>query len=82
MVPKDRILEFNPKSGYKQLCEFLGKSVPADGQYPNINQPDNIFKLHTTLWWILLLLIAKRFAPLIGMFGVAAGAAWYYQYKA
>lgn len=42
LVPKDKLLEFDPKDGYKPLCDFLGVPVPknADGrveQYPHVN---------------------------------------------
>lgn len=80
-MPKERILEFQPKGGFKQLCEFLDKPIPEEDEYLNTNQPDNIFKLHANLWWVLLLLIAVRFAPIMGAFVVGAGGIWYYQRK-
>eukprot|EP00659_Diplonema_papillatum_P015014 gene15014-22918_t len=35
-VPKNRLLVFNAKQGWKPLCEFLGKPVP-DHPFPNTN---------------------------------------------
>ena len=42
VVPKDRLLEFNPADGWEPLCKFLGVPVPksADGRpidYPRTN---------------------------------------------
>jgi hypothetical protein len=42
VVPKDRLLEFDPKMGFRPLCEFLGVPVPKDEDgkeipYPNVN---------------------------------------------
>lgn len=35
-VPPDRLLEFNLKQGWKPLCHFLGKEVPAVS-FPHVN---------------------------------------------
>ncbi|KAK3713619.1 hypothetical protein LTR37_008313 [Vermiconidia calcicola] len=42
VVPKDRLLEFEPKMGFEPLCEFLGVAVPKDEHgseipYPHVN---------------------------------------------
>lgn len=37
LVPKDRLLEFNVKEGWKPLCAFLGKDVPAK-DFPRTNE--------------------------------------------
>lgn len=78
VVPKDKILEFKPKDGFEKLCRFLDKPVPEKGEYPHINQPDNIIKLHNGLWWYLLghalLKIGKYSVPFV----VAAYSIWYY----
>ena len=34
-------LEFNPKSGWGQLCKFLDKEVPI-GEYPNLFEGDQV----------------------------------------
>ena len=79
VVPKDKILEFKPKDGFEKLCKFLDKPVPERAQFPYINQPDNIIKMHKGLWWYLpaqvLLKFGKYFVPFI----VAAYSIWYYR---
>ena len=47
VVPKDQLLEFNPKDGWEPLCEFLGVPVPTDEhgrktKYPHVNDTKNI----------------------------------------
>jgi Sulfotransferase domain len=36
MVPRDRLIEFEPSQGWEPLCEFLGKPVPAC-DFPRLN---------------------------------------------
>lgn len=47
IVPKDRLLEFDPKSGYEALCQFLDVPVPTDEQgntlpYPHVNDTKSL----------------------------------------
>ncbi|KAI1359658.1 hypothetical protein F5Y08DRAFT_344479 [Xylaria arbuscula] len=49
VVPKDRLLIFNPKDGYPVLCEFLGVPIPQDEQgndlvYPHVNDRETMNK--------------------------------------
>jgi hypothetical protein len=38
-VPKERLLIFNAKQGWKPLCEFLGVPVPANNQpFPHVSE--------------------------------------------
>lgn len=39
LVPKDRLLEFEPKMGWRPLCAFLGEDVP-EGVYPRVNDTE------------------------------------------
>ena len=50
VVPKERMFEFEPEAAWEQLCAFLGKPVPAE-PYPHSNQPENITKMHSMVWW-------------------------------
>ena len=43
-VPKDRLLVFNPKQGWKPLYSFLGIAVP-DQPFPKVNDGDT-FRRH------------------------------------
>ncbi len=37
-VPKERLLIFNVKQGWKPLCDFLEVPIPANNQpYPHVN---------------------------------------------
>lgn len=36
VVPKDRLLEYQTGEGWKPLCDFLGKEVPHDQEYPRL----------------------------------------------
>jgi hypothetical protein len=36
LVPRERLLEYKLGSGWKPLCDFLGKEVPEE-EFPNIN---------------------------------------------
>lgn len=47
-VPADQLLIFNPKDGWKPLCDFLGVPVP-DGPYPRVNEATAI-KLRVKVW--------------------------------
>jgi hypothetical protein len=36
VVPKEKLLEFQPGHGWEPLCKFLQKPVP-EGEYPRLN---------------------------------------------
>ena len=36
-VPKERLLVFEAKQGWKPLCDFLDLPIP-DGPFPNVNE--------------------------------------------
>ena len=78
VVPKEKLLEFHPGDGYKKLCDFLAEP-PPDEPYPHINQPDNIFRMHTKLWWFTVVNAIVRVGGGIGAIAAAAGAIWYYR---
>jgi hypothetical protein len=40
-VPPERLLVFNVTEGWKPLCDFLGRPVPAKTAFPNLN--DRLF---------------------------------------
>ncbi|KAI1323692.1 hypothetical protein F5Y16DRAFT_382900 [Xylariaceae sp. FL0255] len=66
VVPKDKLLIFNPKDGYPVLCEFLGVPVPKDEHgndlvYPHVNDRESLtkglnmfMKVGYTVWAILI----------------------------
>ena len=79
MVPKNKLLDFKPHDGYKELCEFLNKPQPGEESYPHINQPDNIIKMFKTLWWRTFWNALTRVGGGISAMIVAITAIWYYK---
>jgi hypothetical protein len=41
-VPKERLLVYKLGSGWEPLCEFLGKEVPKDIQFPRVNETEEL----------------------------------------
>ena len=55
MVPKDRLLEFNPADGWDPLCEFLGVPVPREAKGEVIEYPrTNNSAQYRQGYWILM----------------------------
>lgn len=60
IVPKDRLLEFNPAQGWEPLCDFLGVPAPRDAAgkimaYPRTNDTAQYRKMCRFLMLIGLL---------------------------
>jgi Sulfotransferase domain len=47
VVPKDRLLEFEPSQGWGPLCEFLGQPVPSI-PYPRLNDTK---RMQRSIFW-------------------------------
>lgn len=62
IVPRERLLEFQPEDGWTQLCEFLQKPIPQDEPYPHVNEGRKFVKLHARLYWYRWLFVSM---PLI-----------------
>jgi hypothetical protein len=45
IVPKENLLEWEPKDGYEPICKFLGKPIP-DEPFPYVNKGDNAAVMH------------------------------------
>ena len=43
--PREKTLEFRFGDGCEELCPLLGKPVPPDEAFPDINHPDDIVQL-------------------------------------
>ena len=78
VVPQDRILEFEPKDGWKPLCGFLQKPVTTDVPYPHVNEGAGVVQLHAFLYWIRLAKALGRMAVAGAPVLVAVGAVWWY----
>ncbi|KAL8675768.1 MAG: hypothetical protein Q9186_007620 [Xanthomendoza sp. 1 TL-2023] len=51
VVPKERLLEYPIGAGWKPLCDFLGKSVPKETEFPHVNDKGNFWVAQKMLWW-------------------------------
>ena len=78
VVPKEKLLELEPGSGYEAICKFLDKPIPKNEIYPHINPPDNIIKGHTRLWWYTVAVTGMKVGRNVGALAIAAGAIWYF----
>ncbi len=78
-VPKDRLLEFNPKDGWGPLCKHLGRKVPEE-PYPHVNHSPSFFAVHKALWWRTARKAVRTIVlqALVPMSAVAAGGFWYW----
>ena len=77
VVPREKILEFRFGDGYEEICRFLDKPVPRDEAFPNINQPDNIIKIHEVLWTRSVDSLLRKAGMTLGAIMVTVGAAWW-----
>jgi Sulfotransferase domain len=65
-VPPGRLLEYDVKEGWKPLCDFLGKPVPANVPFPRLN--DRVFftrvmiALRIVEWLVPVLVVAAAAA--------------------
>ncbi|KAL0941172.1 nad dependent epimerase [Colletotrichum truncatum] len=82
-VPKERLLEFNLKDGWKPLCEFLGKDVPETVDFPVANKrKEHLDRVRTrqNRFFKLAIFVGLRKA-LPWVFGVGAVTAGFYLTK-
>jgi hypothetical protein len=42
MVPKERLLMYQLGSGWEPLCQFLGKEIPLDKEFPRVNETEGL----------------------------------------
>ncbi|KAL9101937.1 MAG: hypothetical protein Q9163_002851 [Psora crenata] len=82
--PKERLLEFTPgKSGWEELCTFLGKEVPAGTPFPKV--PDEQFFVGVHIFYLIRAAklatgkVALAAAPIVVL--AAAAAAWGFEYS-
>lgn len=80
-VPKDKLLEFNPKEGWEPLCKHLGITMVPTEKYPHINELPFTIKIFRIIWWTTALKAAQTIALKTLVPGVVAGAGlWYWMY--
>ena len=73
-VPKDQLLVFNVKEGWKPLCRFLGEEIPADPDegivtpFPYVNESQELKRAT-----MLMKVVSYGWIPvLVGLFYYAA----------
>lgn len=72
-VPKENLLEFQPQSGWKPLCDFLGHEVPNE-EYPRAWDKEALVTAATQMWWFgIATVLVKLGIP----FAVAVGVCWW-----
>jgi hypothetical protein len=64
-VPKEKLLEFEPKDGWKPLCKFLGKDVPA-GSCPRVNDAQAAVKPMRRVSAMVLGIMTARATVIVG----------------
>lgn len=77
LVPKERLLEFHPKDGWKPLCDFLGKEVP-EGDFPNINEGSSLKSMLDQLLVIRVWVSLGEWALVAAPVAAAAAGAWWW----
>ncbi|KAK5988336.1 hypothetical protein PT974_12486 [Cladobotryum mycophilum] len=75
VVPKERLLEFNPKQGWEPLCEFLDMPTPK-GDFPHLNSTRDAIQLETELFWARWYWVAQRMGKRMGMIVAVGTALW------
>ncbi|KAK4494804.1 hypothetical protein PRZ48_014160 [Zasmidium cellare] len=75
VVPKGRLLEWEPRDGWQPLCEFLGKDVP-DEPFPYANKGDDVAKgvIKAARYRIVRWVLGKMVVPGLGV--VVAVGGW------
>ncbi|KAI4136530.1 MAG: hypothetical protein LQ341_005566 [Variospora aurantia] len=83
LVPPERLLEFDPREGWSPLCKHLGKQVPRDVPYPNLNDLPFTIWFHEQLWWATARKAAVSVAMTWGLpvAGAFAALGWYWYSK-
>jgi len=66
-VPAERLLEFDVREGWQPLCHFLGRPVPEDVPFPNLNDRAFFRRVMLALRILEWLVPAIVVAGLIGL---------------
>jgi hypothetical protein len=76
-VPAEKLLNFHPRDGWEPLCEFLGKQVPKDEEFPRVNEAKSTVRLHYFIVAIRLWHIGRKYLAMAAVVGIAyALARW------
>lgn len=73
MVPPDRLLEYKLGTGWEPLCEFLGKNVPDEVEFPRVNETASMHeKMSIILRRGLRNLLKRALLWIVGPLAIAA----------
>ncbi|KAF9877572.1 nad dependent epimerase [Colletotrichum karsti] len=82
-VPKERLLEYSLKDGWKPLCDFLGKDVPEGVEFPVANRRkehiDRVRTKQNRFFKVAMFVGLRKAMPWV--FGIGAVAAAVYLTK-
>ena len=73
VAPKERLLEFSVKEGWKPLCEFLDLPIP-DEPFPRVNDSDEFVRIHAMIWSLAFgKMVMKISAVVVSVVAVGVG---------
>lgn len=70
VVPRERLLEFEPSQGWGPLCEFLEVEVPGVG-FPHLNEPQSLVQIRKDMYWERWRVVVRKGWGRWGVMGVA-----------
>jgi len=80
VVRKDRLLDFKLGDGWEPLCEFLGKTVPAE-PYPHVNDAAMYLNIHEELLHRGIHKVARKVLGAVVSLAVVGTVAYFYRRK-
>ncbi|KJZ70379.1 hypothetical protein HIM_10223 [Hirsutella minnesotensis 3608] len=76
IVPKQKLLEFNPSHGWEPLCAFLSLPVP-EGEFPHIrNSAHAVRPRYWEFWYIVAQKLAKKLLAMGVMLAIVMWLCW------
>lgn len=78
VVPKERLLEFQVKQGWRPLCDFLGDAAPGE-DFPWINDKEEFLWVHGLMWWIAVGKMAAKVGATVAVPAIGYVAALWWQ---
>lgn len=70
VVPKKTLLEYHASQGWKPLCAFLGKAIPAEPM-PKVNEGMWVAEVHKSMGYNRIIVgttrLLKNVVPLLGV---------------
>jgi hypothetical protein len=76
IVPKENLLEWEPKVSYEPICKFLGKPIP-DEPFPYTNKRDNAAGMHKVVGRIRAFQLLTEYLKWPAVTGLVGIGAWW-----